>query len=93
MPVYDPKLAPDCQGQGFASHTARRLRLEHEGLAHVFQDWDSQTRDAVQLHWGGLTHSPRCIRRLSKVYLAAVVVNHPQFDKFADSVGKYKVQD
>ena len=79
MPVYDPKLAPDRPGQGFASHTARRLRLEHEALAHVFKDWDVRTGNAVQLYWGGT------ILRLSKVYLAAVVVDHPQLDKFAGS--------
>ena len=82
MPVYDHKLAPDRPGKGFASHTARRrLRLEHEALAHVFKDWDIRTRDALQLYWGGLT------LRLSKVYLAAVVVDHPQLDKYAGSGG------
>ena len=81
MPVYYPKLAPDRLGKGFASHTARRLRLEHDSLAHVFKDWDIRTRDAVQLPWGGLT---LC---LSKVYLAAIVVYHPQLDKFAGSSG------
>lgn len=84
MPVYDQKLAPDRTTRGFESHTARRLRLEHEALAHVFKDWDVRTRDAVQLYWGGLT------LRLSKVYLAAVVVDHPQLDKYAGS-GGYKV--
>ena len=79
MPVYDPKL--DRPGKGFPSHTVRRLRVEHEGLAHVFKDWDIHTRNAVQLHWGGLT------LRLSKVYFAAVVVDHPQLDKFTGSGG------
>ena len=81
MPVYDNALAPDRPGKGFACHTARRLRLEHEALAHVFKDWDIRVRDAVQLHWGGI------ILRLSKIYLAAVVVDHPQLDKFAGSGG------
>ena len=83
MPIYDDKLAPDRPGKGFASHTARRLLLEHEALAHVFKDWDIRTRDsdAVQLYWGGLT------LRLTKVYLAAVVVDHPQLDKYAGSGG------
>ena len=81
MPVYDQKLAPDRPTQGFESHTARRLRLEHEALAHVFRDWDIRIRDAVQLYWGGST------LRLSKVYLAAVVVDHPQLDKYAGSGG------
>ena len=77
MPVYDQKLAPDRTTRGFESQ-------EHEALAHVFKDWDVRTRDAVQLYWGGLT------LRLSKVYLAAVVVDHPQLDKYAGS-GGYKV--
>ena len=81
MPVYDSTLAPDRPGKGFASHTARRLRLEHEALAHVFNGWDIRTREAVQLHWGGK------ILRSSKLYLAAVVVDHPQLDKFAGSGG------
>ena len=80
----DPEIRP---GQGFAGHTARRLRLEHEALAHVFKDWDIRTRDAVQLYWGGLT------LRLSKVYLAAVVVDHPGFilssTNTLDPVGTY----
>ena len=81
MPVYDQKWASDHPNKGFESHTARRLRLEHEALAHVFKDWDIRTRDAVQLYWGGLT------LRLSKVYLAAVVADHPQLDKYAGSGG------
>ena len=81
MPVYDTNLAPDRPGQGFASHSARRLRLEHEALAHVFKDWDIRASEAVQLHWGGKT------LRSSKLYLAAVVVDHPQLDKFAGSGG------
>jgi hypothetical protein len=81
MPVYNNKLAPDRPGQGFAGHTARRLRLEHQGLAHVFKDWDIRARNVVQLHWGGTT------MRSSKVYLAATVVDHPQLDKFAGSGG------
>jgi len=77
MPIYDNKLAPGRPSKGFGSHTARRLRLEHEALAHVFKDWDVRTREAVQLYWGGK------ILRLSKLYLASVVVDHPQLDKFA----------
>ena len=79
MPIYDTKLAPGRPSQGFASHTACRIRLEHEALAHVFKDWDVRTREAVQLHWGGKT------LRWSKIYLASVVVDHPQLDKFAGS--------
>ena len=63
----------------YQSHPARRIRLEHEALSHVFKDWDVRTRNTMQLYWGGKT------LRLSKVYLAAVVVDHPQLDKFAGS--------
>ena len=45
-------------------------------LSHVFKDWDVRTKDAMQLYWGGK------ILRSSKLYLAAVVVDHPQLDKF-----------
>jgi len=76
MPVYDDKLAPNRDKAGFESHTARRVRLEHEALSHVFKDWDVRTKDAMQLYWGGKVLRP------SKLYLAAVVVDHPQLDKF-----------
>ena len=66
-------------GTGYESHTPRRIRLEHEALSVAFKDWDLRTRDTVQLYWGGK------IVRDSKVYLAAVVVDHPQLDKFAGS--------
>jgi hypothetical protein len=79
MPVYDNKKAPSRPESGYESHTARRIRLEHEALSVVFQDWDLRTRDAVQLYWGGK------ILRNSKIYLSAVVVDHPQLDKFAGS--------
>jgi len=75
MPAYDDKLAPNRDKAGFENHTARRVRLEHEALSHVFQDWDVRTRDAVQLYWGGN------ILRSTKLYLAGVVVDHPQLDK------------
>ena len=79
MPVYDDKLAPLRPKQGYESHTPRRLRLEHEALSVVFKDWDDRTRDVVKLYWGGT------VQRNSKVYVAAVVVDHPQLDKFAGS--------
>ena len=40
MPAYDDKLAPNRDKAGFESHTARRVRLEHEALSHVFKDWE-----------------------------------------------------
>jgi hypothetical protein len=53
--------------------------MEHEALSIVFKDWDLRTKDAVKLYWGGK------VLRDSKIYLAAVVVDHPQLDKFAGS--------
>ena len=43
MPVYDEKLAPSRDSSGYNSHTARRVRLEHEALSYVFKDWDART--------------------------------------------------
>jgi hypothetical protein len=79
MPNYDDKLAPGRPQRGYESHAPRRLRLEHEALSIVFKDWDTRTSDAVSLYWGGK------IQRKSKVYVAAVVVDHPQLDKLAGS--------
>ena len=76
---YDDKLASQRPKTGFESHAPRRLRLEHEALSVVFKDWDTRTKEAVSLYWGGK------ILRKSKVYLAATVVDHPQLDKFAGS--------
>ena len=77
MPVYDDTLAPNRPGKGYEGHTARRLRLEHEALSVVFNNWELRTKEPVQLYWGGKT------LRNSKLYLAAVIVDHPQLDKFA----------
>ncbi len=40
MPAYDDKLAPSRDKSGFESNAARRVRLEHKALLHVFKDWD-----------------------------------------------------
>ena len=77
MPVYDSKLAPGRATKGFDGHTARATRLEHQALSYVFANWDERTREAVDLHWGGTT------LRKSRFFLAAVVVDHPQLDRFA----------
>ena len=77
MPTYIDALAPYRPSKGFNGHAARRVRLDHQALAHVFKDWDERTQDAVSLHWGG------AVLRKSKIYMAAVVVDHPQLDKFA----------
>ena len=79
MPIYDDKKAPLRPTRGYEAHGPRRIRLEHEALSHVFHDWDARTKDAVLLFWGGK------IQRMSKVYLAATVVDHPQLDKFVGS--------
>ena len=81
MPVYKDALAPERPTQGLTGHAARRVQLEHEALAHVFENWDEMTAEPVDLHWAG------SILRKSKIYLAAVVVDHPQLDKFTAAGG------
>ena len=79
MPVYINTLAPVRHGQGYESNTARLIRLKHEALSVVFNNWEVLTRESVQLYWGGKT------LHTSKLYLAAVIVDHPQLDNFAGS--------
>ena len=76
MPVYKDELAPKRPTRGYDSHTARRARLEHQALAYIFEDWDERTASAIKVVWGGK------IERPTKLYLGAVVVDHPQLDKF-----------
>jgi len=85
MPIYDSKLASDRPDQGYNGHAARRIRLEHQALAHVFEDWDARTQSAFHWHWGA------SVLRQSKLYLAAVVVDHQQLDKFAGCCKLYHV--
>ncbi len=76
MPVYKEELAKKRQSEGYESHKARRVRLEHQALAYVFHDWDEHTADKMKVFWEGK------IERDTKVYIGAVVVDHPQLDKF-----------
>ena len=55
MPVYNNKMAPNCLGRDYESHTPCQLCLEHDALSVIFNNWDLQTGDAVQLYWGGKT--------------------------------------
>jgi hypothetical protein len=50
--------------------------LEHQALAYVLHDWDERTADKMKVFWEGK------IERDTKVYIGAVVVDHPQLDKF-----------
>ena len=77
MPTYDNKLALSRRGTGNNGHAARRVGLEHEALAYVFADWEERTREGCMLYCGGLE------KQKSKIYLAALVVDHLQLDKFA----------
>ena len=76
MPVYHEALTPDRPTQGYEGHPARRARLEHEALAYALAGWDERTAETVDVVWGGTT------RLQTRVYLGAVVVDHPQLDKF-----------
>ena len=79
MPVYKEELAPNRPKTGYHSHKARRVRLEHQALAYVLSDWDERTAESKKVFWGGSTERP------TKIYLGAVVVDHPQLDKFTQS--------
>jgi hypothetical protein len=79
MPVYNEALAPDRPTQGYEGHPARCARLEHEALAYALAGWDERTAETVDVVWGGTT------RLQTRVYLGAVVVDHPQRDKFTGS--------
>jgi hypothetical protein len=76
MPVYKEELAPNRPKKGYDSHKSRRARLEHQALAYVLHDWDERTAERKKVFWGGSTE------RQTKVYLGAVVVDHPQLDKY-----------
>jgi hypothetical protein len=84
MPQYVDTLAPGRRGQGYEGHPARRVRLEHQALSHVFFDFDERTAHSQKVVWGGGTE------RDTKIYLAAVIVDHPQLDKFTGCPGEKK---
>lgn len=81
MPNYKEELAPNRPKEGYESHKARRMRLEHQALAYVLHDWDERTAEAMTVMWEGK------IERPTKLYLGAVVVDHPQLDKFTAGAG------
>ena len=83
MPVYKEELAPNRPKTGYHSHKARRVRLEHQALAYVLSDWDERTAESKKVFWGGSTERP------TKIYLGAVVVDHPQLDKFTAGSGTW----
>ena len=76
-------MAPDLPGQGYEGHPARRARLEHQALSHVFFYFDARTAQAQKVAWGGKT----VLVRDTKIYLGAVIVDHPQLDKFTGCPG------
>ena len=83
MPQYSEALASDRPGQGYEGHPARRVRLEHQALAHVFYDFDERTTKPRKVCWGGT------VERKTQIYLAAVVVDHLQLDKYTGCPGEY----
>ncbi len=40
-------------GEGYESHKARRVRLEHQAMAYVLHDWDECTADKKAGFLGG----------------------------------------
>ena len=82
MPQYSDALAPDRPTQGYQGHPARRVRLEHQALAYIFRDFDERTSKPRDVFWGGT------IERQTQIYAAAVVVDHPQLDRFTGCPGE-----
>lgn len=70
----DPKTAMNAM---MHCHRSRRARLEHQALALVFERWDERSAQRIEVMWEGK------IKRQTRIYLGAVVVDHPQLDKFA----------
>jgi hypothetical protein len=74
MPNYDEAKA-NRPLQGYDSSRSRRSRLELQSrvqcLAYVFADCDERTAELIQVVWG------RKIVLSTKLYLGAVVVDHP----------------
>ena len=55
MPLFDEKKAPDRPGKGYESCPARRMRLEHQCLGYMIQQFEERAA-AKQKHsvlWGG----------------------------------------
>ena len=76
MPNYDEAKATKRPGKGYESHPARRARLEHQCLAYVFAGWEERSAERIKVTWEGK------IERQTRIYLGAIVVDHPQLDKF-----------
>ena len=79
MPVYKEELALNRPKTGYERHKSVWTTLEHQALAYVLSDWDERTAESKKVFWGGSTERP------TKIYLGAVVVDHPQLDKFTQS--------
>ena len=76
MPNYDEAKAPERPEKGYDCHRSRRARLEHQALALVFERWDERSAQRIEVMWEGK------IKRQTRIYLGAVVVDRPQLDKF-----------
>ena len=76
MPNYDEAKARQRPTAGYECHRSRRARLEHQCLSYIFDRWDERTAERIKLMWEGKIELP------TKLYLGAIVVDHPQLDKF-----------
>ena len=83
MPLFDEKKAPGRPTQGYESCPARRMRLEHQCLGYMIQQFEERAA-AKQKHsvlWGGDE------KRDTVVYIGGVIVDHQQLDKFTGCPG------
>ena len=76
IPNYDNGLAPARPAEGLEGLKYRHQEYKHQCLSLVFKDWDQRTAQAVDVSWKGT------INRNTKFYLAAILADHPQLDKF-----------
>ena len=82
MPLFDEKKASARPTQGYEGIPARRARLEHQCLSYLLQPFEQRTANKKHsVLWGGDE------KRDTAVYIGAVVVDHPQLDKFTACPG------
>ncbi len=83
MPLFDDRKSSKRPIHGYESFPARRARLEHQCLSYLLQPFEERTTNKKNpVLWGGDE------KRDTAVYLGAVVVDHPQLDKFTGCPGQ-----
>jgi hypothetical protein len=85
MPLFDDRKSSKLPTQGYESLPARRARLEHQCLSYLLQPFEECTGNKKHsVLWPGGGDE----KRDTAVYLGAVIVDHPQLDKFTGCPGQ-----